>query len=67
MLTTTFNKETQLNIELPQASSEKAESNLMTEIEVSVNESGQFFVNSKPLVNTQRDSLVRSIRSCEYF
>ncbi|ORU90346.1 MAG: biopolymer transporter [Cycloclasticus sp. symbiont of Poecilosclerida sp. M] len=49
MVTTTFDRETQLKIELPQAAGEqKKDENVM---EVSIDANGRFFVNQNEVVN----------------
>lgn len=59
MVTTTFDKETQLKIELPEASGEqkKAEKPL----DISIDAQGRFFVNQKELVNTGIETIKKAL------
>lgn len=62
MVSTTFTRETHLEVDLPQAdaaqASVKAES-----VDVVINAEGLYSVNNQPLVNTQPDTLRRAILS----
>lgn len=60
MVTTTFNRETELKIELPQA--EGASPAVEKVLEVSINSQGRFFVNQKEVINTDRQTLLKAIR-----
>jgi biopolymer transport protein ExbD len=61
MVSTTFERESELGIELPKADS-KAEPTSKAHLDVGVDAKGHFFVNAKPLVNTQRETLLQAIR-----
>lgn len=60
MVTTTFDRETQLKIELPQASGEsrKAENVL----EVSIDSKSHFFINQKEVVNSGLDTIKKALK-----
>lgn len=60
MVSTTFIRETQLQIELPEASGELQEVETGT-IEISVNRAGDYSVNDRLLVNSQRATLIRAL------
>ncbi|MEE4245943.1 MAG: biopolymer transporter ExbD [Kangiellaceae bacterium] len=60
MVSTSFNRETQIKLELPQATGEPLETENQI-IEISVDSDGRYFVNAKPLVNKQLDTLVKAI------
>jgi biopolymer transport protein ExbD len=60
MVSTTFNKEAELNIELPEASAEKKKE-LQQPIEITINAQGQYYVNKKEVIKTNLDYLMRAI------
>ena len=61
MMTTTFNRESQLNIQLPEA---KGESLSGQPIRIIINERGEFAINdlAHSLVNTQLETLKRALK-----
>ncbi|MGM0594887.1 MAG: ExbD/TolR family protein [Pseudomonadota bacterium] len=61
MVSTTFERETEISIELPEASGPMME-NERTLVEISIDEKGRYFVNKKEVVNTQLDTLKRAIQ-----
>ena len=61
MVSTTFERESELGIELPEASAD-AEPTREGFLEVSVDNKGRFYVNGRPLVNTQTATLVQALR-----
>ena len=61
MVSTTFDRQSELNIELPEASGEISESEKV-EIEVFIASTGNFTVNGNEVINTQIDTLMRSLR-----
>ncbi len=61
MVSTTFDRQSELNIELPEASGEITESEKV-EIEVFINASGKFIINGNETINTQIDTLLRALR-----
>lgn len=61
MVSTTFTQESEISIELPQASGEasKEEKRL---IEISIDAQGRYFVNQQQLINTQLATLKRAMQ-----
>ena len=60
MVTTTFEKQARLRIELPEASDQPSVVQTQT-IEVSISEDGRFYVNANEVINTRIYSLRRAI------
>ncbi len=60
MVSTSFNRETQIKLELPQANGDPLETQPEV-IEISVDSEGRYFVNAKPIVNTQLETLMKAI------
>lgn len=60
MVTTTFNRETELKIELPKA--EGSAPAVEKVLEISINARGRFYVNQKEVINTNRETLLKAIR-----
>ncbi len=61
MVSTTFIRETQLKIDLPEASGELQEVEPDT-IEITVDRRGDYAVNERLLVNNEMDTLLRALR-----
>ncbi|HAI96414.1 MAG: biopolymer transporter ExbD [Cycloclasticus sp.] len=60
MVTTTFDRETQLKIELPQASGERKTA---TEtLEISVDMKNRFFINQKEVVNSGLETIKKALK-----
>lgn len=62
MVSTTFTRESHLQVELPQASGNPATPAEVEQIDVVISADGQFLLNDKPLVNNRRETLERGIR-----
>lgn len=60
MVSTTFNRETQVRIELPQASAETGAAS-DNALEIQVDAEGRYYVNDQALINTQPETLMRAI------
>lgn len=60
MVTTTFDRETQLKIELPQASGEQKQATKT--LEVSIDSKSRFFINDKELVNSGLETIKKALR-----
>lgn len=60
MVSTTFTKESHLEIDLPKSSAEPAKPSV-EQIEVVINSEGAFSVNERSLVNNQEDTLKKAI------
>lgn len=61
MVSTTFDRQSELNIELPEASGEITESEKV-EIEIFIGPTGKFTINGNEVINTQIDTLLRAMR-----
>jgi len=61
MVSTTFDRESELGIELPEASV-TAEPTRKGTLEVSVDGKGNYYVDGRPLVNTQVGTLVQAMQ-----
>jgi biopolymer transport protein ExbD len=60
MVTTTFHREAQLRVELPEASSEPTEVPEKV-LEITINVNGDYFINEQQVVNTAAETLRRAI------
>lgn len=60
MVSTTFNRDSELGIELPKASQE-AQERLAETIDIAVDAQGRYYVNGRRLVNTQLATLKQAI------
>lgn len=61
MVSTTFERDSELSIELPQASADAAARNPQS-IEVTIDARGRFYVDGRQLVNTQPQTLLQALR-----
>ena len=61
MITTTFQKDTELQINLPEANAEKNQDNDQP-LEIVVDTNGNFFVDGKKLLNSTPDSLRKAVQ-----
>lgn len=61
MVSTTFTKESHLEIDLPQSSAEPAKPSVK-EIEVIINAKGEYAVNDRSLVNNSEDTLKKAVQ-----
>ncbi|KZY39868.1 MULTISPECIES: biopolymer transporter ExbD [unclassified Oleiphilus] len=61
MVSTTFTKESHLEIDLPQSSAEPAKP-AVKEIEVIINAKGEYAVNDRSLVNNSEDTLKKAVQ-----
>ena len=59
MVTTTFDRETQLKIELPQASGELNKAKKM--LDVSIDAKGRFFVNQAEVINSDIETIKKAL------
>ena len=60
MVSTTFTKESHLEIDLPEAAGEKSTSEAK-EIELVISSKGEFSVNERPLVNNKEDTIKKAV------
>ena len=61
MVSTSFTRETQIELELPKATGEQLEVKEDV-VEISIDAEGNFYVNKAPLINAQIDTLRRAIK-----
>ncbi len=62
MVSTTFEKQAKLKIELPEASSEPSV-NKSDDLVISISQKGVFFVNNNELVNAQSQTLTKALQT----
>jgi biopolymer transport protein ExbD len=62
MVSTTFTKETHLEIDLPEASAEPATVNEGLSIDISIQVTGDYVINGQVLVNQQAATLQRALK-----
>lgn len=62
MVSTTFTRESHLQVELPEARGETAPADEVRQIDIVINAKGQYFLNDRPLVNNRRETLERGVR-----
>ncbi len=60
MLSTTFNKESAITVDLPEASPEIRDAQKKT-LEITIDARGDFYINQERVVNTQIDTLKRAL------
>jgi biopolymer transport protein ExbD len=60
MVSTTFERETQILIELPQATGEEAKEE-PTDLEITIDRHGAFYVNKLEVINTEIETLKKAI------
>jgi biopolymer transport protein ExbD len=60
MVSTTFDRESQILIELPEATGEEA-AHTPKELDITINATGTFFVNQREVVNTEIETLKMAI------
>lgn len=61
MITTTFEREAQLQVTLPEASSEPTEQQSQKALEITINLNGDFFINEQQVLNPRPETLRRAI------
>jgi biopolymer transport protein ExbD len=61
MVSTTFERDTEISIELPEASGKPVESQRPL-VEISIDEKGRYFVNKEEVINTQIETLMHAIK-----
>ncbi len=61
MVTTTFREESEIEIDLPQASDQPVEQ-VGNPLEVVIDRDGRFYIDQKLVINTQLDTLKRALR-----
>ena len=64
MISTKFNRDTEMKINLPEAGVDPLAVTAQTElVEITVDAAGNFFVNAQPLVNNQLETLKSAVKS----
>jgi biopolymer transport protein ExbD len=61
MVSTTFDKETQLKVDLPEASSQTQTEAEPDKIEITIDARGQYYVNERELIKHDADTLRRTL------
>ena len=61
MVSTTFNRETEINIDLPEASGQAIKTEPQV-VEIGIDDKGRYFVNKQELVNSQTETLKSAIK-----
>ena len=61
MVTTTFNQQAELRVDLPEASSEEQFLGIAP-IEITIDSSGMYYVNGASLVNNEANTLMQSLK-----
>jgi len=64
MVTTTFREESEIEIDLPQASNQPVEQ-VGNPLEVVIDRDGRFYIDQKLVINTQLDTLKRALRKAK--
>jgi len=64
MVTTTFREESEIEIDLPQASNKLVEQ-VGNPLEVLIDRDGRFYIDQKLVINTQLDTLKRALRKAK--
>ncbi|NKB37158.1 MAG: biopolymer transporter ExbD [Gammaproteobacteria bacterium] len=65
MVSTTFERESEINITLPEASEEYTESEL-DQIEIAIDKDGRVFVNNESLLNSQTNTIRDALQNALY-
>ena len=60
MVTTTFNRHSELRIDLPEASAENSPEDVK-KLEITIDNQGRYYVNGKEVLNTQKKTLSTAI------
>ncbi|MCU7916186.1 MAG: biopolymer transporter ExbD [Candidatus Thiodiazotropha sp. (ex Gloverina cf. vestifex)] len=61
MVSTTFDREAQILVELPEATGEEAQHE-QKELDITIDASGIFYINQQEVINTQIETLKRAIQ-----
>ena len=61
MVSTTFDHQSELNIDLPEAEGELSEKDNLS-IEISIDASGRYYINEQELINSQVETLMQQLR-----
>lgn len=61
MISTSFNRESEINVDLPEATAQKQESEENV-IDLTIDREGRFYINGKKVVNTQIVTLIKALK-----
>ncbi len=61
MVSTTFDKESRIKIELPQAATQDERDKQDSVLDLTIDASGRFYVNQREVINTELNTLMRAI------
>ena len=61
MVSMTFDRETVLNVDLPEASGEKTEADVKV-LDIQISVEGKYAINDKPLINTELATLKKAMK-----
>jgi len=61
MVSTSFTRESEISIDLPQASAEAQESE-QTPVDLTIDSQGRFYINGKKVINTQVNTLIKALK-----
>jgi biopolymer transport protein ExbD len=61
MVSTTFDKESRIKVELPQAATQDEKTEEKKTLDITVDAQGRFYVNQKEVINTEIETLKRAI------
>jgi len=62
MISTTFDKQSQLEITLPEASTSDTRDKLPQVVDVGINDKGEYFINQQELISSTPENLSKAIR-----
>jgi biopolymer transport protein ExbD len=60
MVSTSFNRESAISVDLPEATAQKQESE-QTPIDLTIDREGHFYINGKKVINTQITTLIKAL------
>ena len=61
MVSTTFTRESEISINLPESSAETTE-NEQTTVDLSIDSQGRFYLNNKQVINTSINTLIKALK-----
>ena len=61
MVSTSFNRESEISINLPESTAETVESE-QTTVDLTIDTQGRFYINSKQVINTRINTLIKALK-----
>lgn len=61
MVSTSFNRESEISVDLPEATAQKKETE-QDVIDLTIDREGHYYINGKKVVNTQINTLIRALK-----